>query len=119
MAFDKENHYGKYIKNAYYKEFDLLHDKICNMYEMMKESDISRLFFKIKKSKEKIVTVRIFRYKRSTDVIVNTIEIRQDKIYDYADTYKFYSDKVLLREETRLYKHDLESESELISRWMD
>ncbi|CAM2079517.1 MAG: hypothetical protein NSGCLCUN01_03737 [uncultured Clostridium sp.] len=119
MKFDKENHYGKYIKHAYYKEFDLIHDKICNMYEMMKESNISRLFFKIKKSKTKVVTVRIFRYKRSTDIIVNSIEIHQDKIYDYADRYKFYSDKILLREETRLYKHELEKESTLISSWMD
>lgn len=119
MKFDKENYYGKNIRYAYYKDFDLIHDKICNMYEMMKESDISRLFFKITKSKNKVVTVRIFRYKRSTQVIVNSIETRKDKIYDYSDRYKFYNDKILLREDTKLYKHRLGSESKLISTWMD
>lgn len=119
MKFDKENHYGRYIKEAYYKDFNLIQDKVCSMYEMMKQSNIDRLFFKMKKSKTRVVTVRIYKYKRSTDVIVNSMEVRQDKIYDYADSYKFYDEKTLLREETRLYKHDLGSEDELISRWMD
>lgn len=119
MKFDKENYYGKNIRYAYYKDFDLIHDKICNMYEMMKESDISRLFFKITKSKNKVVTVRIFRFKRSTQVIVNSIETRKDKIYDFSDVYKFYDDNTLVRKCTTLYKHNLEKESELISSWMD
>lgn len=55
MKFDKGNHYGKYIRQVYYKDFDLIHDKICNMHEMMKECDISRLFFKIKKSKKRLL----------------------------------------------------------------
>lgn len=119
MSFDKEDYYGKYMKEAYYEEFDLIKDKIYSMYEIMKESNINRLFFKITKSKNKVVTVRIFRYKRSTQVIVNSIETRKDKIYDYSDRYKFYNDKILLREDTKLYKHRLGSESKLISTWMD
>lgn len=46
MSFDKENYYGKYMKEAYYKEFDLIKDKIYSMYEIMKESNINRLFAK-------------------------------------------------------------------------
>lgn len=119
MSFDKKNYYVKYLKEAYYKEFDLIKDKIYSMYEIMKENNINRLFFKIKKSKNKVITVRIFRYKRSTEVVVNSIEKRKDKIYDYSDKYKFFNDEILLRESTKLYKHSLENESNLISTWMD
>lgn len=117
MAFDKANHYGINLRGAYYKEFDLMHDKVCTMHEMMKENDISRLFFKIKKSKTKVITVRILRYKKKSEIIVNSMEKREDKIYDYADTYKLYNDNCLVRDNSKLYKHNLDTE--LISEWMD
>lgn len=50
MAFDKENYYGIRMKYVYYKEFDSIHDKVIEMYEMMKTCNITRLYFKIKKN---------------------------------------------------------------------
>lgn len=119
MAYNKGNYDGIPIRGVYYKEFDLIHDKVINMYKMMQECNINRLFFKIKKSQTKVVTVRIFRYKKSTDIFVNTIEERQDKIYDYVDTYKFFTDEILVREGTKLFTHNLKDEKKLISTWMD
>lgn len=119
LAFDKEKYYGISLNDPYYREFYLLHDKILNFYEMMKENNISRLFFKIPNNKTETLIVRIFNYKRSLQVIVNSIEKHRYEIYDFTDTYKLYENKYFLWKGSRLFKHDLEEEDTLISRWME